>query len=179
MRASPRETDALLRDATHGSFDNSAAAAAGMPLQVAVLSARLLYGAGLNCLCARLLRDANQSSSKHATDRNAVMSALAVRCQCHSPAHVSHAAVAYNATLSTGMPSLHSLHTHSPSLSVLLPVLTLFDSMAWQVGMMVMVIMTVTNIDSPYLRSDISAALRYRSNSRVRSSLHLPVVQDT
>ncbi len=118
--------------ARSGGSNGAADSAEGMPLQVAVLSARLLYGAGLSCLCARILSDASSSSSH--IERSSVMSALLTRCRCDSPPHVIHSAAAFNATLSTGMPSFDLLRIRSASLSVLLPALTLFDSMAWQVS---------------------------------------------
>ena len=108
-----------------------ATSADGMPLPAAVLSARLLYGAGLSCLCARVLHDADQRG-RHA-ELNAVASSLIVRCRCDSPSSIISAAAATNATLSTGMPSLHMLRNYRPSPSALLPALTLFDSMSWQV----------------------------------------------
>jgi hypothetical protein len=120
--------------ASSGGGSAAGGAAWGMPLQAAVLSARLLYGAGLSCLCARVLSDAGFRSSSSRMERSSVVSALLTRCRCDSPPHVIHSAAAFNASLSTGMPSFDVMRNRSASLSVLLPALTLFDSMAWQVS---------------------------------------------
>ena len=106
-----------------------------VPLQVAVLSARLLYGAGLSCLCARVLHDANQTNRSDSSSRQVqhqVLSALLSRCRCDSLPLITQAAAACNATLSTGMPSIHLFRNHSAPHALLLPALTLFDSMHWQ-----------------------------------------------
>jgi hypothetical protein len=133
-----RRVHASSNDAARNGWVQAQELPSGMPLQAAVLSARLLYGAGLSCFCARMLHDANQSSSIHHDQHSIIASALLSRCRCDAPLQVIRAAAAFNATLSFGMPSLQLLLHRSPS--VILPALTLYDSMSWQVSCHVVVV---------------------------------------